>query len=70
MPTNYINSPELSGAIRCILREIGRTVDRQLDDLPGKFGTPETAKILELTTTRTLDTWASRSDRGRRPALH
>jgi len=67
MPSTPIDSPELSGAIRCILRDIGRSVGAPLDDLPGKFDTFQTAAILDLTTPRTLDTWASRPDRGDLP---
>jgi len=67
MPSVPIDSPELSGAIRCILRDIGRAVGVPLADLPGKFDPRETAAILDLTTSRTLDTWASRPDRGGLP---
>lgn len=68
MTMNHDDSaPALAGAIRCILRDIGRAVGAPLDDLPGKFDTGATAAILDLTTPRTLDTWASRPDRGGLP---
>ena len=63
----HTETPEVVGAVRCIIRDIGRAVDSPLDDLPGKFDTRAAATILDLTTPRTLDTWASRPDRGGLP---
>jgi len=67
MPAVHTEVTALTGAVRCILRDIGRAVGVPLAELPGKFDPRETAAILELTTTRTLDTWASRPDRGGLP---
>ena len=67
MPAVHTEATALDGAIRCILRDIGRAVGVPLADLPGKFDARETAAILDLTTTRTLDTWASRPDHGGLP---
>lgn len=67
MPKPHAGTSALAGAIRCILREIGRSLGQPLDELPGTFDTRQTAKILGLTTSRTLDTWASRPDRGGLP---
>lgn len=69
MSTQPTEVPALAGAIRCILRDIARSIGRPLADLPGKFDAHQTALILGLTTSRTLDTWASRPDQGGLPFM-
>lgn len=67
--TIHNDIPELNGAIHCILRDVSLKIGLARNELPSQFDTRETATILELTTTRTLDSWAARPDRGGLPFI-
>jgi|GEM_PF-1796614 len=69
MTIEYDHTLQLTGTVRCILRDIARAIGVAREDLPGKFDSRVTAKVLELTTTRTLDAWAARPGRQELPFI-
>jgi len=69
LSAQHTDTPALAGAVRCILRDVGQSLNRPLEELPGKFDTRKAATILGLTTPRTLDTWASKPDHGGLPFI-
>jgi len=63
MQDQHTNNPALTAVVRCILRDVSRSSGHPLDDLPDLLAASDVARILRLTTTRTLDVWAGRPDR-------
>ena len=61
MPSTPTETPELSGVIRCILRDVACALGVPSDELPGKYTAREAATILDVVP-RTMDTWAARAD--------